>query len=64
MNGELTVEEQNLIKDVLKVIGNDEELNTRFPKSLEQSMSQEQWDTLCDSIFAKLQNGRVTIKQG
>ena len=44
--------------DILKVIGNDESLNTNFPKTLE--MSPESWNEQTDTIFNKLGNGRLT----
>lgn len=64
MNAPLTTQEENLIKDILKLIGNDDDLNTGFPKSLEYPMEQDEFDKLSDSIFNKLGNGRVTFGDG
>ena len=60
MNGELTVEEQNLIKDILKEIGNDTHLTERIIHAVR--MKEEKFEHFADSIFNKLQNGRVTVE--
>ncbi len=55
----LTKQEENLVKDILKVIGRDTFLNTSFASAV--GLSEEQFDGLADSIFLKLGNGRVTV---
>jgi hypothetical protein len=56
----LTSEEQNLIKDMLKFISNRPALEKEFQKEIKMQ-NQDFYNTLADSIFAKLQNGRLTI---
>lgn len=60
MNKNLTVEEQNMVKDILKIIGNDDGLTKQFAKGL--SISVIQFNLVADSIFAKCQNGRLTVQ--
>ena len=56
----LTVQEQNLIKDILKVIGNDDEMNASFAQSV--GMTERGFNEISDLIFNKLQNGRLTLE--
>lgn len=58
---ELTAEEQNFIKDILRTIGRDDELNSDFAGYL--GMSEKEFDKIGDSIFDKLQNGRLTVEE-
>jgi hypothetical protein len=58
----LTVQEENVIKDILKVIGRDTFLNTSFASAV--GLSEKQFDALADEIFKKLGNGRVTVEEG
>jgi len=58
---ELTAEEQNFIKDILCTIGRDDELNSDFASYL--GMSEKEFDKIGDSVFDKLQNGRLTIEE-
>lgn len=58
----LTTEEQNFIKDVLKAIGRDDGLTTQFARALDTS--EIQFNATCDSIFRKCENGRVTFEYG
>jgi len=59
MSKQLTEHEENLIKDILKVIGNDEVLNKQFAKGV--GMTERRFDAVTDRIFKKLGNGRVTV---
>lgn len=56
---ELNSTEQNLIKDILKAIGNDDELTREFASAI--GMREDMFNSLCDCIFEKLQNGRLTV---
>jgi hypothetical protein len=56
---ELTVEEQNFIKDMLQFIGNDEKLRVRLAFVTNRGWAKS--EALSDSIFKKLQNGRLTV---
>jgi hypothetical protein len=58
----LTTDEQNVVKDILKLIGRDENLNTQFARAV--GMSPVQFNSLTDSAFEKLGNGRVTFDYG
>jgi len=55
----LTTEEQNLVKDVLRVIGLDEEMNSQFARAC--GMEVMGFSLMADEIFNKLGNGRVTF---
>ncbi len=57
----LSVEEQNLVKDVLRTIGKDEQMNFAFAKSL--GYNELDFDKLCEGIFQKMANGRVTVEE-
>jgi hypothetical protein len=59
---DLTEQEQNLIKDILKAIGNDDFLNAQFARGV--GMSQVEFNGIADKIFEKLGNGRVTFDIG
>lgn len=48
----LTDDEANVIKDILKTIGRDDELNDSMATSL--GMSQDKFNDVTDGIFAKL----------
>lgn len=56
----LTEQEQNLLKDILKVIANDSSLTNRLSSTC--GMSVRLFDEHAESIFNKLQNGRVIIE--
>jgi hypothetical protein len=56
---ELTEQEQNLIKDLLKHIGRDDDFNKEMASAV--GMSVKRFDKLAESIFKKLGNGRVTF---
>lgn len=56
----LTTIEQNLIKDILKVIGKDDDLNTQFASAV--GLSEDEFNQQTDVIFNKLQNGRLTVE--
>ena len=58
---ELSQPEQNLIKDILKLIGRDDDLNTQVATSL--GMSVDQFNGLSDSAFIKLGNGRLIVEE-
>ncbi len=58
---QLNEEEQNLVKDILKHIGGDDDFNKEMAKAV--GMSTRKFNKLADSIFIKLGNGRVTIEQ-
>lgn len=55
---ELTKQEQNLLKDILKAIGNDSFQNKSFAATCQ--MSEVEFDAITDEVFKKLGNGRVT----
>lgn len=57
----LTEQEQNLIKDILKVIGNDDALNKQFARSV--GMSEPEFNEISDSVFNKLGNGRLIVEE-
>ena len=57
----LNAEEQNLIKDILRIIGNDDGLSSEFALCVE--MGEHSFNKMCDSIFDKLNNGRLIIKE-
>ena len=58
---QLTTQEENVIKDILKLIGNDSELNRTIAKACQ--LSEVEFDAITDSAFKKLGNGRVTLVQ-
>lgn len=55
----LTTQEENILKDILKKIGNNIRLNSEFAKSC--GMDEIAFDAVTDSAFKKLGNGRVTL---
>lgn len=55
----LTEQEQNVLKDILKHIGNDVFLNREIAKVV--NLSEVEFDAITDSVFRKLGNGRVTV---
>lgn len=57
----LTEPQQNLIKDVLKFIGNNDEINGRCAQAVK--LRQDEFDTQMDEIFVKLGNGRITVEE-
>lgn len=63
-SNELTAEEQNLIKDILKYIGNHTGMTTEFAREIlgRNSGVVARFNKLADSIFGKLQNGRLTVE--
>ena len=60
MNKNLTDAEQNVVKDILKLIGKDDEMNESFAAQL--GMDLDDFNEIADLIFEKLQNGRLTIE--
>ncbi len=60
MNKELTVKEQNVIKDLLKHIGSDDDFNAEMASAV--GMTVEEFDSITEDIFQKLQNGRLIIE--
>ncbi len=57
----LTEQEENVIKDILKVIGNNDVCSTAMFLSECKLTNRAAFDDLCDSIFNKLGNGRLTV---
>lgn len=55
---QLTKQEQNLVKDILKTIGTDQLRNKFFAATC--GMPEVEFDAIADSVFKKLGNGRVT----
>lgn len=58
-NYPLTDAQANFIKDILKAIGRDDTLNDEFAGAL--GMGETAFDTLADSTFQALGNGRITV---
>lgn len=54
----LTDEQANLLKDILKVIGKDDELTAQFAGAL--GIGIEGFNPIADGAFIALGNGRVT----
>ena len=61
MNGKLTEQEENFVKDVLKIISKSYRLTQQVSSQLKMHVGE--FDKLADSVFQKCQNGRVTIEQ-
>ncbi len=59
MNGTLTTTEENLIKDILRAIGQDDNLNKDFARAL--GMAEPKFNEISDLVFTKLGNGRLTV---
>lgn len=59
MNRQFTEQEQNLIKDLFKFIGRDDDFNREMADACGMRVSK--FDRLAESIFKKCGNGRVTI---
>jgi hypothetical protein len=57
----LTDDEANVIKDILKVIGDPVNRRVGMQIAEEIKMPIRRFDMLLDSAFTKLGNGRVTI---
>lgn len=55
----LTEEEENLLKDIIKYLSKNPELENRIRASVK--LNKDIWNIHMDSIFVKLQNGRVTF---
>lgn len=66
MNGRLTKDEENLMKDILKVIADDTNLANKFRQRIfsetGRAYGMQEFDTISESAWNKLQNGRITIK--
>lgn len=58
---DLTEQEQNLVKDVLKFMGQDDDLNAQFAKACGFDNA-EDFDLVADSVFKKLGNGRLIVE--
>lgn len=56
----LTDTQANLVKDILKVLGNDDELNEQVANAV--GLTLEDFNDQADLIFVKLGNGRVTVE--
>ena len=59
---ELTQKEENAIKDILKAIGRDDNLNHQFANTV--GMSVMEFNDVADKIFEKLGNGRISFDSG
>ena len=59
MKYNLTDSEANLVKDILKVLGKDDDLNAQVAEATGFELNE--FNDLADSIFTKLGNGRVTV---
>ena len=57
----LNEDEENFVKDILKTIGNDSRLTTKFSAAMGIKVAD--FDVMADSVFYKMGNGRVTIEQ-
>lgn len=66
MNGTLTTDEENLLKDIIRAIGErpalGEEVRQAYVKETGKPMSFARMDFHLETIWNKLQNGRITIK--
>lgn len=60
MKYNLTDSEANLVKDLLKHIGRDDNLNTEMASAV--GMEENEFNDITDKIFNKLGNGRVTVE--
>lgn len=61
----LTDSEKNLLKDILKVLGNDDTLNQDIATAVGMNSSEmvfDKYNLMLDEIFAKLQNGRLIVE--
>ena len=61
MKYNLTNDEANTIKDILRTLGKDEELNNQMAEGL--GMSVDAFNETTDAIYSKLGNGRIIVKQ-
>lgn len=61
MKYNLTNDEANTIKDILRVIGEDEDLTDGIAKSL--GITVDAFNDTTDLIYSKLGNGRIIVKQ-
>ncbi|MEK6878465.1 MAG: hypothetical protein AABY22_02600 [Nanoarchaeota archaeon] len=53
----MTKEHQNFIKDILRLIGKDDELTEEFAKALD--LSENKFNDIADDIFDELKNERL-----
>ena len=60
MKYNLTDSEANLIKDILKHIGRDDDFNAEIASAV--GMNVNEFDNITNEIFNKLGNGRVTVE--
>ena len=58
----LSTEQQNFVKDVLKVIGQDDTLNHQFARAL--ALNDIEFNEIADATFKACENGRVTFDEG
>ena len=56
----MTTEQENIIKDILRLIGKDDELTEQFADAL--GMGVDEFNNVADAIFNGLQNGRLTVE--
>jgi hypothetical protein len=56
----LTESDENLIKDILKVIGQDSTLNRQFASAV--GLKTKGFNDATDAIYTKLGNGRVIFE--
>lgn len=61
MKYNLTDTEANILKDILRTLGKDEELNNQMAEGL--GMSVDAFNETTDAIYSKLGNGRIIVKQ-
>lgn len=57
---ELTDMEADMVKDILKIIGNDRTLNNQMARATGHSVNN--FNMVADNVFRKLGNGRVTVE--
>ena len=60
MNKQLNDNQKNFLKDILKVMGNDDALNEGFANAL--GMDLDDFNELADETFETLGNGRLTVE--
>jgi len=53
----LTEQQTNLVKDILKFIGCDDELNAQLAEAI--GMTDETFTKIADEVFINLGNGRI-----
>lgn len=56
----LSDKQVNMVKDILQVIGKDDNLNEGFANALQMNL--DDFNELADAVFENLGNGRVTVE--